>query len=111
MTLSTSVCLYFFEWRAPSESSSPCVLIMAAAAVSLMCMQCRLVLSTAPTPGTDFMQGLSTELGAFVAGVMLSTTDQQENALHHLEQASTGAFARLCRLSTGSTVLLLVSVC
>ncbi|KAK9819825.1 hypothetical protein WJX72_002802 [[Myrmecia] bisecta] len=29
--------------------------------------------------------GLSTELGAFVAGVMLSATDQQENALHHLE--------------------------
>ncbi len=37
------------------------------------------------------MQGLSTELGAFVAGVMLSTTDQQENALHHLEQASVDA--------------------
>lgn len=32
------------------------------------------------------MQGLSTELGAFVAGVMLSTTDQQEHALHQLEQ-------------------------
>lgn len=30
-------------------------------------------------------QGLSTELGAFVAGVMLSATEQQENALHQLE--------------------------
>ncbi|CAL8461875.1 g1406 [Coccomyxa elongata] len=29
--------------------------------------------------------GLSTELGAFVAGVMLSATEQQENALHQLE--------------------------
>jgi hypothetical protein len=37
---------------------------------------------------TEFgaLQGLSTELGAFVAGVMLSTTDQQEHALHQLEQ-------------------------
>ncbi len=33
-----------------------------------------------------YLQGLSTELGAFVAGVMLSATDQQENALHQLEQ-------------------------
>lgn len=31
------------------------------------------------------VQGLSTELGAFVAGVMLSATEQQENALHQLE--------------------------
>ena len=31
------------------------------------------------------MQGLSTELGAFVAGVMLSATDQQEHALSQLE--------------------------
>lgn len=31
------------------------------------------------------MQGLSTELGAFISGVMLSTTDQQEQALHLLE--------------------------
>ncbi len=30
-------------------------------------------------------QGLSTELGAFVAGVMLSTTEQQEHALSQLE--------------------------
>ncbi|KAK9821251.1 hypothetical protein WJX74_001923 [Apatococcus lobatus] len=29
--------------------------------------------------------GLSTELGAFISGVMLSTTDQQEQALHLLE--------------------------
>ena len=32
-----------------------------------------------------FMQGLSTELGAFIAGVMLSSTDQQELCLHNLE--------------------------
>ena len=38
-------------------------------------------------PQCGVLQGLSTELGAFVAGVMLSTTDQQENALQHLEQA------------------------
>lgn len=30
------------------------------------------------------MQGLSSELGAFVAGVMLSATDQQEHCLHQL---------------------------
>ena len=30
-------------------------------------------------------QGLSTELGAFVAGVMLSATDQQEHCLAQLE--------------------------
>ena len=29
-------------------------------------------------------QGLSAELGAFVAGVMLSATEQQEAVLHHL---------------------------
>lgn len=29
-------------------------------------------------------QGLSSELGAFVAGVMLSCTDQQEHCLHQL---------------------------
>ncbi len=34
---------------------------------------------------TWYSQGLSTELGAFVAGVMLSATEQQENALHQLE--------------------------
>ena len=31
------------------------------------------------------MQGLSTELGAFVAGVMLSATEQQETTLHELQ--------------------------
>ena len=31
------------------------------------------------------MQGLSTELGAFVAGVMMSATEQQEGTLHQLE--------------------------
>ncbi len=31
------------------------------------------------------VQGLSTELGAFVAGVMMSATEQQENTLHQLE--------------------------
>lgn len=31
------------------------------------------------------MQGLSTELGAFVAGVMLSATEQQEATLHELQ--------------------------
>jgi hypothetical protein len=31
------------------------------------------------------LQGLSTELGAFVAGVMLSTTEQQEHALSQLD--------------------------
>lgn len=30
-------------------------------------------------------QGLSTELGAFVAGVMMSATEQQEGTLHQLE--------------------------
>ncbi len=30
------------------------------------------------------MQGLSSELGAFVAGVMLSSTDQQEHCLNQL---------------------------
>ena len=46
------------------------------------------------------MQGLSTELGAFVAGVMLSTTDQQENALQHLEQIK-AFFISLFIASTG----------
>lgn len=46
------------------------------------------------------MQGLSTELGAFIAGVMLSSTDQQENALHHLEQIK-GFFISLFIASTG----------
>lgn len=31
------------------------------------------------------LQQLSTELGAFVAGVMVSATEQQEQALTHLE--------------------------
>ena len=31
-----------------------------------------------------YVQGLSSELGAFVAGVMLSSTDQQEHCLHQL---------------------------
>ena len=36
-------------------------------------------------------QGLSAELGAFVAGVMLSATEQQEAVLHHLgEPAAPG---------------------
>ena len=45
-------------------------------------------------------QGLSTELGAFVAGVMLSTTDQQESALAHLEQIK-AFFIALFIASTG----------
>lgn len=44
--------------------------------------------------------GLSTELGAFVAGVMLSTTDQQEHALHQLEQVK-AFFLSLFIASTG----------
>mmetsp|Transcript_4045 Transcript_4045/g.11724 ORF Transcript_4045/g.11724 Transcript_4045/m.11724 type:complete len:673 (-) Transcript_4045:1075-3093(-) len=44
--------------------------------------------------------GLSTELGAFVAGVMLSATDQQEHALHQLEQVK-GFFMSLFIASTG----------
>ena len=41
---------------------------------------------TRPDPGpTSRRQGLSTELGAFVAGVMLSATDQQEHCLSLLE--------------------------
>lgn len=44
--------------------------------------------------------GLSTELGAFIAGVMLSTTDQQENALHQLEQVK-AFFMSLFIASTG----------
>lgn len=43
-------------------------------------------------------QGLSTELGAFVAGVMLSTTDQQEHALHQLEQVVKAACCWCCRV-------------
>ena len=45
-------------------------------------------------------QGLSTELGAFVAGVMLSTTDQRESALAHLEQIK-AFFIALFIASTG----------
>lgn len=46
------------------------------------------------------MQGLSTELGAFVAGVMLSTTDQQEHALNQLENVR-NFFLSLFIASTG----------
>ena len=35
-------------------------------------------------------QGVSSELGAFVAGVMLSATDQQEAVLHHLGERRGG---------------------
>jgi Kef-type K+ transport system membrane component KefB len=35
-------------------------------------------------------QGLSAELGAFVAGVMLSATEQQEAVLHHLGEHAAG---------------------
>jgi predicted Kef-type K+ transport protein len=50
--------------------------------------------------GCASRQGLSTELGAFVAGVMLSSTDQQENALHHLENIKS-FFISLFIASTG----------
>ena len=45
-------------------------------------------------------QGLSTELGAFIGGVMLSTTDQQESALHAIE-AVVKMFVALFIASTG----------
>ncbi|PSC72593.1 K(+) efflux antiporter 4-like isoform A [Micractinium conductrix] len=45
-------------------------------------------------------QGLSAELGAFVAGVMLSATEQQEAILHHLEPV-TQFFLALFISSTG----------
>ena len=45
-------------------------------------------------------QGLSTELGAFVAGVMLSATDQQEHALSQLEHVK-HFFLSLFIASTG----------
>lgn len=35
-------------------------------------------------------QGISAELGAFVAGVMLSATDQAEAVLHHLGERGRG---------------------
>lgn len=43
---------------------------------------------------------MSTELGAFVAGVMLSVTDQQEIALHRLESIKS-FFISLFISSTG----------
>lgn len=46
------------------------------------------------------LQGLSTELGAFIGGVMLSTTDQQESALHAIE-AVVKMFVALFIASTG----------
>ena len=46
------------------------------------------------------VQGLSTELGAFVAGVMLSATDQQEHALSQLEHVK-HFFLSLFIASTG----------
>ena len=46
------------------------------------------------------VQGLSTELGAFIAGVMLSTTEQQESALVQLEHIK-GFFISLFIASTG----------
>ncbi|KAL4443410.1 hypothetical protein ABPG75_011147 [Micractinium tetrahymenae] len=45
-------------------------------------------------------QGVSAELGAFVAGVMLSATEQQETVLHHLEPV-TQFFLALFISSTG----------
>ncbi|KAL4429184.1 hypothetical protein ABPG77_010163 [Micractinium sp. CCAP 211/92] len=45
-------------------------------------------------------QGVSAELGAFVAGVMLSATEQQETVLHHLEPL-TQFFLALFISSTG----------
>lgn len=46
------------------------------------------------------LQGLSSELGAFVAGVMLSTTEQQEFTLHQIESLK-GFFLSLFICSTG----------
>lgn len=45
-------------------------------------------------------QGISAELGAFVAGIMLSATEQQETILHHLEPV-TQFFLALFISSTG----------
>ena len=45
-------------------------------------------------------QGLSTELGAFIAGVMLSATEQQENALGQLQHVAQ-FFVALFICSTG----------
>lgn len=50
--------------------------------------------------GGGTAQGLSTELGAFMAGVMLSATEQQDSALHQLENIK-GFFLSLFICSTG----------
>ena len=39
-------------------------------------------------PCACWVQGISSEVGAFVAGVMLTATDQQEVMLHQLEPVS-----------------------
>ena len=46
------------------------------------------------------LQGLSSELGAFVAGVMLSATEQQEFTLHQIESIK-AFFLSLFICSTG----------
>ena len=51
-------------------------------------------------PDPALAQGLSTELGAFIAGVMLSATEQQENALAQLQHVSQ-FFVALFVCSTG----------
>ena len=51
-------------------------------------------------PLSSFPQGLSSELGAFVAGVMLSATEQQEFTLHQIESIK-AFFLSLFICSTG----------
>jgi len=61
-----------------------------------------------PNPGPSRRQGLSTELGAFVAGVMLSATDQQEHCLmllEHLKQFFLSLFVSSIGLVISPTFL------
>lgn len=53
-------------------------------------------------------QGISGELGAFAAGIMLSATDQQEAVLHHLGEQRFRSTAHPCPCALRSWDLLLL---
>jgi Kef-type K+ transport system membrane component KefB len=53
-------------------------------------------------------QGISGELGAFAAGIMLSATDQQEAVLHHLGERRFRSTAHPCPCALRSWDLLLL---
>ena len=81
-----NACMHWYT-SCRSRCCVACVVGKVAALLCFVASRCLCLVDMLTASGAIVclhVQGLSSELGAFVAGVMLSSTDQQEHCLHQL---------------------------